>query len=239
MLRWGSILLVVGLPTSVPAQKRPQLTVESVRAKTVTLKWTDPNAVLQETSDLSSAIWRTPVQAPSFDGNEFSLVMDTSQPSRFFRLFASIRSVHNIYDALARIDTSPQNFTFSPNGAVVQESEGGSHIQGIGHHQGFFYLARSRPHGANTEKLLIISAAEENVVRAIDWETASTHPGGLQIHDGIMAVPFQIEDGLARINFYSLHDPIDPALLKSFTTGVGNGYCVGITAIGKDQVLPL
>lgn len=138
-------------------------------------------------------------------------------------------SIYNIYDALARSETTYNAFTYNPGGATIQSGDNSNHIQGVGYYNGYYYITRSRPSTSNNQKLLIVSESTESVVNMLTLDTGSRHPGGFQIHNGYLAVPFEVSGASARINFYSLATPTAPTLAASFTTSVGNGYCVGMT----------
>jgi len=137
--------------------------------------------------------------------------------------------VNNFYDGLAIIKVDYSALNFDRNGATVQTSYSASHLQGIAAANGYFYVTRSRPSGSNTQKLLIIEEATEKVVNTVDLDLASLHPGGIQIHGNILAIPFTADDQNAWINFYDISNPTSPTLAGTHTTSYGNAYCVGIT----------
>jgi len=137
--------------------------------------------------------------------------------------------VNNFYDALAKIKVDYSALNFDRNGATVQTSYGASHLQGIAAANGYFYVVRSQPSSSNTQKLLIVEEATELVVNTIDLDLASLHPGGIQIHGNILAIPFTADGQNAWINFYDISNPTSPTYTGTHTTSYGNAYCVGIT----------
>ncbi len=139
-------------------------------------------------------------------------------------------SITNLYGALARIDTSYSLFTFDPGEVTIQDEETSYHINGVAYRDGYYYVVRSRPDDSNDEKLLIISESDHKVVQTMALDLESIHPGGIQIYDNILVVPFENDDEDSKLCFYNLEDPTSPTLAGSFTvSGISNAICAGIT----------
>ena len=136
--------------------------------------------------------------------------------------------INNIQDALAKLDTTYQPFTFDRNGATVQDSISSSHIQGVAYANGYYYVVRSRPEMDNNQKLLIIDEASEQIVQTFDLESTSAHPGGIQIYNNILAVGFSTGSNSSKINFYDLTNPVSPVLAGSYNAPVKT-ICLGLT----------
>lgn len=145
--------------------------------------------------------------------------------------------IRNIYGALARVNPAYNSYTFNRNGTILQDTYSEYHIQGIAFENGYYYIVRSRPDASNNQKLLVINESTATVVNKLTLDVTSSHPGGIQIHNGVLAIPFEVTNQNAKINFYSLSNPITPTLLSSFTTDKGSAICVGITDYeGKNLV---
>ncbi|MDR0331956.1 MAG: hypothetical protein LBI15_00665 [Dysgonamonadaceae bacterium] len=111
------------------------------------------------------------------------------------------------------------------------------HIQGAAYSDGYFYLVRNRPQNRNNQQLIIIDEEKAMVVSYLTLDPDYSHPGGIQIYDNILAVPFTNRGKNAKLNFYSLENPIEPVLIGSYLSDSQSALCVGIISYGNNYLV--
>jgi len=105
------------------------------------------------------------------------------------------------------------------------EGIGTTHTQGVAYWNGYYYISRNRNNSYDNQKFVIINERSSRVVTTLDLYGASTHPGGIQIYNGILAVPF---DYVNHLDLYDLNsDPLNPQFKKRIYQS--GGICAGIT----------
>jgi hypothetical protein len=70
-------------------------------------------------------------------------------------------------------------------------------------------------------------------------DTSYNHPGGIQIHDNVLAIPFGKGGQNAKINFYALNNPVQPVLSGSYATDGSSIICAGLTDYNDKYLLAL
>lgn len=148
----------------------------------------------------------------------------TRSSSTFEASINNVDYVKNLFTALDFLNLNKTDYHFSTGPAKPETLFGYNyHIQGISYWNGNYYITRNRSSGENDQQLLILSEARSRIIHALTLDASSTHPGSLQIYNGILAVTF---DNPNMLKLYDLTtNSIQPELKAQLnnTGGIGAG----------------
>lgn len=175
---------------------------------------------------------------------EFQALQDSEDNDANFHLIPKlvVDDTHNyvsdLFTLLDFLSTDYKLYSFDRNGAKICDLYS-HHIQGVAYYNntsyingGYYYLTRSRKNKPYNEQLLIVDEYQRKVVNTLKLDDALSHPGGIQIYDTILVVPFNEK----KTNFYSLKDPTNPRYLDSIPY---MGQCAGLTEYEGNYLVAL
>lgn len=142
----------------------------------------------------------------------------------------------SIYDALSQLNTKAIPKEYDSNGYYFGSVSscglnwGDVHNQGAAYNNGYYYVTRNIVSSCNYGQLVIIKDYKIVGVKTLNY--TRQHPGGIQICDNLLVVPYNT----GNIEIYSLTDPLNPQLVKTIYNDYSN-QCAGIIKIGNQYLI--
>jgi|GEM_PF-5821189 len=142
-------------------------------------------------------------------------------------------------EAVFRVNPNIRPFQFTTDGVERENLFRAmrNHTQGIAYSNGLFYITRCRPASRNHQQLVIVDKAQGRTVNQVTLDSDYVHPGGIQIYNNILAVPFETAGKNAKLSFFSLENPLEPELVGYYLFADNpSAKCLAITSF-EDKYL--